>query len=121
MMKKLWVALGIGLAMSGAAFAQNQGKVAKTTGAKELKTTTFAVSGNCGMCKAAIEKALKTKGVKKAEWNASQKTVAVRYYPAQINEDALHQRVAAAGYDTEKAKAPAAAYDKLPGCCKYRK
>ncbi len=107
--------------MSGAVFAQSKEKVAKTTGAKELKTTTFAVSGNCGMCKATIEKALKTKGVKKAVWNAEKKTVSVNYYPTQISEEGLHQRVAAAGYDTEKVKAPNAAYEKLPGCCKYRK
>jgi copper chaperone CopZ len=102
----------------GSVYAQ---KTDKKPGNKQPQTVTFAVMGNCGKCKATIESALKTKGVKKAVWNVNEKTVSVTYIPALIKEEDLHQRIAAAGYDTEKAKAPAAAYDKLPACCKYRK
>jgi copper chaperone CopZ len=84
------------------------------------KTETIKVSGNCDMCKARIEKAAKIDGVSKAEWNKETKLLAVTYDPAKTNADAISKKVAAAGHDTEKIKAEAKAYDKLPGCCKYR-
>jgi copper chaperone CopZ len=84
------------------------------------KTETIKVSGNCDMCKARIEKAAKTDGVSKAEWNKETKLLAVTYDPAKTNTEVIGKKVAAAGHDTEKIKAEAKAYDKLPGCCKYR-
>jgi len=84
------------------------------------KTETLKVSGNCDMCKARIEKAAKIDGVSKAEWNKDTKMLAVTYNPAKTNADAIGKKVAAAGHDTEKIKAEAKAYDKLPSCCKYR-
>lgn len=84
------------------------------------KTETIKVSGNCDMCKARIEKAAKVDGVTKAEWNKATKLLAVTFDPAKTNTDAIGKEVAAAGHDTEKIKAEAKAYDKLPGCCKYR-
>ena len=85
-----------------------------------IKTETIKVSGNCDMCKARIEKAAKVDGVSKAEWNKETKLLAVTYDPAKTNSDAIGKKVAAAGHDTEKTKADAKAYDKLPSCCKYR-
>ncbi len=85
-----------------------------------IKTETIKVSGNCDMCKARIEKAAKVDGVSKAEWNKESKMLAVTYDAAKINADAIGKKVAAAGHDTEKIKAEATAYDKLPSCCKYR-
>jgi copper chaperone CopZ len=84
------------------------------------KTETIKVSGNCEMCKARIEKAAKVDGVSKAEWNKETKMLALTFDPAKTNTDAIGKKVAAAGHDTEKVKAEAKAYDKLPGCCKYR-
>jgi copper chaperone CopZ len=84
------------------------------------KTETIKVSGNCDMCKARIEKAAKIDGVSKAEWNKETKLLAVTFDPAKTNSDAIGKNVAAAGHDTEKIKAEDKAYDKLPGCCKYR-
>jgi len=84
------------------------------------KTETIKVSGNCDMCKARIEKAAKVDGVSKAEWNKETKLLAVTYDPAKTNADAIGKKIAATGHDTEKIKAEAKAYDKLPGCCKYR-
>jgi len=84
------------------------------------KTETIKVSGNCDMCKARIEKAAKIDGVSKAEWNKETKLLAVTYDPAKTNTDAIEKKIAAAGHDTEKVKAEAKAYDKLPSCCKYR-
>ncbi len=85
-----------------------------------IKTETIKVSGNCDMCKARIEKAAKIDGVSKAEWNKDTKILAVTFDPAKINTDAIGKKVAAAGHDTEKVKAEAKAYEKLPSCCKYR-
>ena len=84
------------------------------------KTETIKVSGNCDMCKARIEKAAKVDGVTKAEWNKETKMLAVTYEPSKTNTEAIGKKVAASGHDTEKTKAEAKAYDKLPGCCKYR-
>jgi periplasmic mercuric ion binding protein len=84
------------------------------------KTETIKVSGNCDMCKARIEKAAKVDGVSKAEWNKETKMLALTFDPSKTNTEAIGKKVAAAGHDTEKVKAEAKAYDKLPGCCKYR-
>ena len=90
------------------------------TPATKSKTETIKVSGNCDMCKARIEKAAKIDGVSKAEWNKKDKMLAVTYDPAKTSMDVIGKKVAAAGHDTEKIKAEAQAYDKLPSCCKYR-
>ena len=84
------------------------------------KTETIKVSGNCDMCKARIEKAAKLDGVSKAEWNKKDKMLTATFDPAKTSIDAIGKKIAAAGHDTEKAKATDAAYDKLPGCCQYR-
>jgi copper chaperone CopZ len=84
------------------------------------KTETIKVSGNCDMCKARIEKAAKIDGVSKAEWSKTDKTLTASFDPSKTNIDAIAKKVAAAGHDTEKVKASDTAYDKLPGCCKYR-
>jgi copper chaperone CopZ len=96
-------------------FASNTNAPSATT-----KTETIKVSGNCDMCKARIEKAAKTDGVSKAEWNKETKLLAVTYDPAKTNTETISKKVATTGHDTEKIKAEAKAYDKLPGCCKYR-
>ncbi len=92
---------------------------AQTPATKSI-TETIKVSGNCDMCKARIEKAAKVDGVSKAEWNKETKLLAVTFDPSKTNSDAIGKKVAAAGHDTEKIKAEAKAYDKLPSCCKYR-
>jgi hypothetical protein len=81
---------------------------------------TFAVSGNCNLCKTRIEKALKVKEVKFARWDKKSKTVTVAYLSPAISIDSLQHHVAAVGHDTEKFKAPDAVYSDLPGCCLYR-
>ena len=84
------------------------------------KTETIKVSGNCDMCKASIEKAAKIDGVTKAEWNKKAKTLTAIFDPAKTNIDAIGKKIAAVGYDNDKAKATDIAYNKLPSCCKYR-
>lgn len=93
-----------------------QGNQSKTT----VKTETIKVSGKCNMCKASIEKAAKVEGVSKAEWNAKTKTLALTYDSSKTSVEQVGKKVAASGYDNEKAKADDKAYNALHGCCQYR-
>ena len=85
----------------------------------QTKTETFKVSGNCGMCKATIEKAAKQAGAKTASWDEDTKILTVVYQSSTTNAAKIQQKIAAAGYDNVGAKAEQSAYDKLHGCCKY--
>jgi mercuric ion binding protein len=89
------------------------------TKAQDTKTDTFKVWGNCGMCKKTIEKAAKSDGVEKAEWNRETKVFTLVYNPAVISNEKIQKAIAAAGYDTEKFTGDNKAYEKLPGCCHY--
>lgn len=89
--------------------------------AQTPKTETFKVSGNCNMCKATIEKAAKSAGVTKADWDVKAKVISVTYDPSKVKAEDIHKKIAASGYDTEKVKASDAAYNKLHSCCKYKR
>lgn len=86
---------------------------------KNEATTTVKVYGNCGMCESSIEKAASKKKISKADWNEASKMAIISYDSTKTNVDAILKNIALAGYDNEKFLAPDAAYDKLPGCCKY--
>ncbi len=88
--------------------------------AQTVKTDKFKVYGNCDMCKARIEKAVKVDGVTKADWNQKTKVLTLVYDPSKVKSDDVQKKIAAVGHDTPKYKATAAAYNALPGCCKYR-
>lgn len=91
-----------------------------TTSIFKLKTVTFKVYGNCGMCKSKIEGALKNvKGVAAASWDMKKLMMTVTYNPKKIELDDIHKKIAAVGYDTEKVKAETEVYNKLHFCCKY--
>ena len=83
------------------------------------KTDSFKVYGNCEMCKARIEKAVKIDGVKKADWDVDTKMLTISYDSDKIKLDDIQKNIAAAGHDTDKFAAENAVYKKLPGCCKY--
>jgi periplasmic mercuric ion binding protein len=90
--------------------------------AEATTTETFKVYGNCGMCKATIERALKKKdGIVSRNWNVETKMLTVTFYPSKITLEQVHQKVAAVGYDTELARAPDAVYEKLHPCCHYER
>jgi copper chaperone CopZ len=110
------VLLSIGLGSNS--YAQMQDHSTMNMGTS--KTETLKVSGNCGMCKARIEKAAKIDGVSKAEWDAKTKTLSATFDPAKTSIDAIAKKVAAAGHDNEKFKAEDKIYKSLPGCCQYR-
>lgn len=83
-------------------------------------TTTFKVSGVCGMCKQRIEKAASIKGVKNAQWNVNTQMLSLSYEPSVVALEDIHNRIAAVGHDTELKKATDKAYNALPECCLYR-
>lgn len=83
-------------------------------------TVSFKVAGACAQCKQRIQKSLKIKGVRLANWNVETKMLTVTYAPSMISVDQLYQTVAKAGHDTEKNKATDESYKALPECCHYR-
>ena len=87
----------------------------------QTKTDTIKVYGNCGMCKARIEKAAKVDGVSKAEWSDETKLLSLVYDPAKVKNDDVQKAIAGVGHDTEKFKADDKVYASLPGCCKYER
>src|SRR4051812_21000135 len=92
-----------------------------TVFAQRTTTTSFAVNGNCSMCKKHIEKAASTDGVTKATWNKSTKKMTLIYNPDKISSDKVQQNIAAIGYDTEKYRADDKAYSALDECCQYER
>ncbi|MFP9100811.1 DUF3347 domain-containing protein [Flavobacterium sp. RHBU_24] len=88
---------------------------------KNTKTETVKIYGNCGMCKATIEKAGNEKKVASVEWNKDTKMATLTYDSDKTSEDEILKRIALAGYDSEKFLAPDDVYAKLPGCCQYNR
>ena len=92
------------------------------TGSKpagQQKTETFKVWGNCDMCKARIEKAVKAEGATSADWNKNTKILTVTFDPSKTSVDLFSKKLAAVGHDTEKYKADDKAYQALDACCQY--
>jgi mercuric ion binding protein len=121
-MKKLSLVLGLCLlftvGFSVEITAISTVEVVSTT--LKLKTVTFKVYGNCGMCKSTIEQSLKgVKGVAAATWDVDAKMITVTYNPKKIELLDIHQKIAGVGYDTDKMKAKDEIYSNLHGCCQY--
>ncbi len=93
-----------------------------TADAGNLKTETFKVWGNCGMCKATIEKAAKSvSGVKSADWNIKTDMLTVSFQEDKTTLDDIKKAIAASGYDSETHRATDEAYNNLHGCCQYER
>ena len=88
---------------------------------KNAKTSIVKVYGNCEMCETTIEKAANKSKVSKADWNEETKIATITYDSNKTNVDAVLKNIALAGYDNQSFLAPDAAYNKLPGCCKYER
>jgi copper chaperone CopZ len=88
---------------------------------KNAKTESVKIYGNCGMCKATIEKAGSLKNSASVDWNADTKMAVLIYDPKITTQDEILKRVALAGYDSDKFLAPDAVYSKLAGCCQYNR
>lgn len=88
---------------------------------KNSKTVSLKVYGNCDMCKAKIEKAGTQKGISKTIWDEKTDMATITYDTKKTNADAVLKKIALAGYDSDNFLAPDAAYNSLPGCCKYER
>ena len=82
--------------------------------------TSFAVKGNCKMCKKTIEtSALSLDGVHKANWDVKTKQIDLLYDEQLVELMTIHNTIAASGYSTELVDLNQEAYDNLPLCCQY--
>jgi len=89
---------------------------------KNVEKTSFAVRGNCSMCKARIEKAATSlAGVGVATWEAETQLIQLEYDPKIIDINEIHKAIAKVGHDTKKASATDMVYDNLPPCCLYKR
>jgi copper chaperone CopZ len=88
---------------------------------KNAHSTTVRVDGDCHMCETTIEKAAFVKGEAEADWDVDAKTARITIDSTRTDLDAVLQRIAQAGYDSERYLAPDAAYAALPGCCQYER
>ncbi|KQS93416.1 TonB-dependent receptor [Chryseobacterium sp. Leaf394] len=79
----------------------------------------FFVKGNCGSCKARIEKAAKDAGADSAEWNAEKQTVQLQFNDKKTSADKILMKIAEVGHDNERYKTTENVYSKLPSCCLY--
>ena len=81
------------------------------------------VYGECGMCKARIEKAAAAvEGVTSAVWDETTKDLTLKYSQSTKEAvDSVQMKIASIGHDTEKYSADNAAYQKLPDCCHYER
>lgn len=97
------------------------------TNQEELVNASFTVYGNCGMCKKRIESAaMSVEGVEKAQWDEDSKILKVQYSDqvfAKHNNsiDAISEKIAEVGHDTQFHKASDKDYNGLPGCCQYER
>ena len=97
-------------------------KIATTEISHDMVMTdiSFGVRGNCGMCKKTIEKAANNvEGVTNATWDVDKKKIDVSFDDTKTNTMAIHEAIAASGYDTDKIAGDLEAYGSLPGCCQY--
>ncbi|MCF7561590.1 cation transporter [Sabulilitoribacter multivorans] len=124
-MKKVFLGLTVILAFGLTSCKNETKKVEEATTtevSKEIAMTdlSFGVRGNCGMCKKTIENAAKSvAGVSNANWDKDKKKIDVSFDDSKTNVMAIHEAIAASGYDTERVSGNEEAYKSLPGCCQY--
>lgn len=124
-MKKVIFSAALILAVVGLVSCKNESKQTSTpqetiVKKAEITESVFGVRGNCGMCKNTIDKAaVSLEGVTSADWDRLRKEIKVVFDASKINLDAIHNAIAASGYDTDKVNGNLEAYRNLPGCCQY--
>ena len=82
--------------------------------------SSFAVKGNCKMCKKTIEtSAMSLDGVLKANWDVKTKQIDLVYDDQLVELMTIHNTIAASGYSTELVDLNQEDYDNLPLWCQY--
>ena len=100
-------------------YSRSPSFLGRTHTASEKAANQFYVRGNCGSCKARIEKAAADAGADTADWNADTQTITLNFNPAETSAEIILKRIADAGHDNEKFTAQDNIYKKLPACCLY--
>lgn len=114
----LIVAALIFFGFSGNAQDHNDEKSQLTVVKKEV----FTVYGNCGMCEKTIEGSLKNvSGIMMADWDKETDQMTVSFNSDVISLDAIKQKIADVGYDSDTHRAKDDVYNNLPGCCQYER
>jgi cation transport ATPase len=94
--------------------------ISSATAQSKSQKLDLQVEGVCGMCKERIEAAaLRTTGVKFAEWHKTDKILHVVYNAKKVEETEIRNAVANTGHKMDDQPADSAAYQSLPDCCKY--
>ena len=100
------------------AFAAAQGQ---EKNANPIVEKSFKVEGVCKMCKKRIEEAaLRTKGVKAADWDKNKELLTVVYNSKKVEEKEIHTAIAEKGHETSLVETDSTSYLKLPDCCRYK-
>jgi len=87
----------------------------------ESKQISFKVEGNCGMCKARIEKAANSlDGVTGAFWDENTKQLSMQVSENTSTQTEIERAIAAVGHNTENQTSSSKVYSNLPACCKYK-
>ena len=86
----------------------------------KISEDTIKVPGVCKMCKARIEEAaLRSKGVKTAEWNQSTKLLSVIYRNDKTSKREIRETIEHIGHGYNLKGEDSVAYLNLPYCCLY--
>ena len=86
------------------------------------KLEKIKVNGQCDMCENRIETTVKSlDGVGSAQWDRSTKSLTASYDDKKTSMQKIQTSIAMAGHDTEMFSASESGYNKLPGCCQYKR
>lgn len=93
---------------------------AQSTSNDKITETTVKVPGVCKMCKERIEEAaMRSKGVKFAEWNQDSKDLKLIFRNDKITKEEVLGNIALIGHGYNLNPTDSVAYENLPDCCKY--
>lgn len=95
--------------------------VAGNAQAKNLKSESVKIYGNCAMCEKAIQKAGNLNGEAKVDWDKDTKIAIISFDSLATSKEEILKRIALAGYDSELFFAPDDTYANLPECCQYER
>lgn len=119
-MNRLILSLILSVALGATSCKSDAKSTANTSQETATASISFGVRGNCSMCKETIETvALTVEGVSKASWSVDKKNIEVSFDTNTTNDIAIHNAIAASGYDTDKVSGNETAYKNLPNCCQY--
>ncbi|RAJ15980.1 DUF3347 domain-containing protein [Arenibacter echinorum] len=89
--------------------------------AKNLKSESVKIFGNCAMCEKTIEKAGNLNNAAKVDWDKDTKMAIISFDTLATSKEEILKRIALAGYDSELFFAPDDTYANLPECCQYER